>query len=269
MQDSPPIRLCYTTLEPDPRWRWRKYPVRWLVGGCWSLWHLPLRGSLYGAIFFIVAYSWSQALVALSAPSIALAASLTGLTLLLAPRLTAGLLDGIASPSPRRNATALEMDDQRQGALIGLGAFLVMILSIGFNTALVCFALFYNGDVPPLSRLMSNVFSWQNAPLALLLILMLFLTGLGMQVVAMLPTFVLRELDMDLFSAIRSSVEVAGSNWRPLTWWGLGSQALLFAGAVVWPVSLVVLAPLIACGSWWACREIVSRNAADGLRQSL
>ena len=266
MQDSSSIQLCYTTLAPDPRWGWRKYPVRWLVGGCWSLWQLPLRGTLYGTVFFLVACSWSRALAEFTAPGFALAASLTGVTLLMAPRLTAGLLDGMAAPAPAQGATAQEMEERRQGALIGLGALLVMILSIAFNAAVVCFALFFDGDVPPLERLSSTVFSWENAPLVLLLVIVSIVAGLGMQAAAMLPTYVLRELEVDLFGAVRSSTRLAWANWRPLLWWGLGSQALLLAGAVVWPVSLVLLTPMIACGTWWACREMTGRRGAEGLR---
>jgi uncharacterized membrane protein len=249
-------------LEPHPRWRWASYPLRWLIGGCWSLWHSPLRGMVYGAVFFGVALAWTRALSDLTTNGFAVATALTGFTLLLAPRLTAGLVDGLGGHG--RMAAPLEQDEQRKAALIGIGAFLVMILSIGLNTALVCFTLLFSGDMPALDALPAAVFSWENAPLALLLVAVLFLAGFAMQVVAVLPTFILQEWDVDLFVALRSSVRVTGMNWRPLACWAAGCQVLLLAGAALAPPTLFVLAPMIACGSWWACREMVYRGTRPG-----
>jgi uncharacterized membrane protein len=257
MQNASARQIYFNMLEPHPRWRWRIYSLRWLIGGGWSLLRLPLRGSLFGLVVFAVVSSWVLALRAPSGAGFALATSLTGLTLLLAPRLTMGLLD-VATRPARLSA---EDAERREGALIGLGSLLVLILSIALNSAMVAFALLYSGDVPRLDRLLPAIFSLQNAPLALSLSGLTFIAGLSLQLFAVLPTFVLlQQTEVDLFAAVRAAMDAVWLNWRPLAWWSLTSQLLLFAGFSLLPVSLVLLAPLIACGSWWACREMAGRR---------
>jgi uncharacterized membrane protein len=262
MQNLRAKRIFFAALAPQPNGQWRGYALRWLIGGCWSLWQLPLRGLAYGAVFFAVAYSWRRALTDFTGGSLALAVTLTGVTLLLAPRLTADLVAGMS-----RHAVLAEDDEaRRQGALVGVGSLLVMILSLALNSAMVCFALLYNGDVPALDGLLPAVFSWRNLPLALLLPGLVFVAGLSLQLAAVLPTYVLmRESETDLFTAVRSSAAAAYLNWRPLAWWALTSQLALLVGVSVLPISLVLLAPVIACGSWWACRDMSFRDRASGL----
>lgn len=249
-------RTSCTLLRPHPRWRWAGYPVRWLLGGCLSLWRLPLHGSLYGTVFFAVVWAWAHALRSLDGAGIALATALTGVTLLLVPRLTAGLLES----GPLYPVSA-EDEALRNGALIGLGALLLMVLSFSVNSGLAVFALLYTGDVPRLDGLAGAVFSWSNAPLAMLLLGLWFLAALSLQMAAVLPTFLLlRQSRQDLFVVLRASLEVVRINWRPLACWSLASQVLLVVGYLVLPVSLVLLAPLIACGTWWACRDMLRRS---------
>jgi hypothetical protein len=88
-------RLRWKVLEPHPQRGWRAYPMRWLLGGCLSVWHLPVHSTLYGLVFFIVFSCWMHVGDASSGSSVALAVSLTALMLLLAPGLTAGLTDGM------------------------------------------------------------------------------------------------------------------------------------------------------------------------------
>ena len=253
MHNASARRVFFTALEPHPRWRWRIYALRWLIGGGWSLLRLPLRGSLYGIIFFAVVASWMLALRAPSGAGFALATALTGLTLLLTPRLTVGLLDVATRPVRLSQADA----ERRDGALIGLGSLLVLILSIALNSAMLGFALLFSGDVPPLDGVFPAIFTWQNVPLALWLSGLMFLAGLSLQLAAVLPSFVLlQQPEVDLFAAVRSALDAVWLNWRALAWWSLTSQVLLLLGLVLLPVSLVLLVPLVACGSWWACREM-------------
>ena len=42
-------------------------PLRWLLGGCWSLWRTPLPGLVYGAVFAAVASAWTHTLLDLKA----------------------------------------------------------------------------------------------------------------------------------------------------------------------------------------------------------
>jgi hypothetical protein len=257
--DSPPSSPARTP-ETGPSGaarRWGGDPLRWLLGGCWGLWRLPLRGLLYGGVFFATAWIWGRTLSALTAPGLGRALGITALTLLLAPRLTAGLLDGMArGPGGGDDGAARE----RRGALLGLGALLVLLLALALHLSLLGFALLYRGEVPALDGLPGAVFSWRNAPLALLLILILTLAALGMQAVAVIPTFVVRELDPDLPRAILRGARASRRHWRPLVCWALSSQVLLFVGGGLMPVALVLLAPAIACGSWWAFRDTLART---------
>lgn len=243
-------------LPPHPHWRWGAYPLRWLVGGCWSLCRSPLSALCYGGIFFAVAWVWRQLFRGGGIADLGLAITLTGVTLLLAPRLTAGLMDlSLTRPNPRC-ASAASRAQERGAALLGVGGLLVLLLVFALHAALLGFALLFSGEVPALDRLLPALLRWQNAPLVLALILILVSTALGMQAVAVIPTFALREQDTDLVGAVRASARLTRRNWRPLACWALTSQVLLFVGGGILPAALIVLAPLIAHGSWWAFREL-------------
>jgi hypothetical protein len=215
-------------LPPHPRWSWGLYPLRWLVGGFWGLAQVPLRGMLYGSVFFATGWIWRHTITELTVAGFGLSVALTAVTLLLCPRLTAGLLDGIVHAPACSSFAAERRAQERRGGLLGIGALLVVLEMMALHGSLVGFALLYTGEVPVLERLMVEVFSWSNAPLAFMLVLLLSLTVLAMQVLAVVPTFVLHEVDTDLVGALRSSALATRLNWRPLTCWALSAQALLF-----------------------------------------
>lgn len=250
-----------TILNPHPRWRWGPYPLRWLLGGIWTLSQMPLRGMLYGGVFFAAAWTWQLTLVGLTAARLGLAVALTAVTLLLCPRLTAGLLEGVSRGPACGSSSAERRAQERRGGLLGLGAVLVVLEMIALQGSLVGFALLYTGEVPAMERLIAKIFSWGNAPLALMLVLLLSLTVLAMQALAVVPTFVLHEVDTDMEGALRSSALATRLNWRPLACWALSAQALLFVVGGLAPAALLVLAPWLACGSWWAVRDLIPPGA--------
>jgi hypothetical protein len=215
----------YGVLRPHPRWRWGNYPLRWLLGGCWSLWRTSLPGLVYGAVFAAVASAWTHTLLDPNATSFAFAAALTAVTLLLGPRLTAGLLEAVRHGRSPGAVSGAEDLDERRGALVGIGALLVMLLGIGLTGIVVCFALLYRGDVPSIELLPPAVFSWQNAPLVIGLLLVVAFTTFVMQLVALVPTMLLGELDTDLPGAMRSTGKIIRSNWRPLACWAAAIQS--------------------------------------------
>lgn len=260
MQSIPSGGQRYGVLQPDPRWRWGKYPARWLLGGCWSLWRTPLRGLVYGAVFVAVASAWTHTLLDLQASSFAFAMTLTAVTLLLGPRLTAGLLEPAHLGQGAGAADNEQGLEERRGALVGIGALLVMLLGVGLNAVVVCFALLYRGDVPSMDLLLASVFSWHNAALVIALLLVIACTTLVMQLVALVPTMLLSELDTDLPEAMRSTRKIMRLNWRPLACWAATSQLLVFVLGGLLPLSLLISAPLIAYGSWWACREVLPQR---------
>lgn len=246
---------AFAVLQPHPRWRWGVYPLRWFLGGCWSLWRLPLRGTLYGLVYFGVVLAWQGAATRFDDASVALAATLSGLCLLLTPRLTAELIYGVP-PSLSRPFPEPEV---RHLALLGLGTLLLIILALTCNAAVASFVLLYSGDARLPDGLLAALLAWRNLPLAVALLALIFLAGLAMQLVATLGTFLLlRQPRVDPYGTVRTSVRIARGNWRPLASWSLASQLLLLLGVAAAPVSLVLLAPLVACGSWWACREMTA-----------
>ncbi len=261
MQSISRDRHVYGVLQPDPRWRWGKYPLRWLLGGCWSLWRTPLPGLVYGAVFAAVASAWTHTLLDLKASSFAFATALTAVTLLLGPRLTAGLLEPVHRRLRPGAVSSEECLQERRGALVGIGALLVMLLGIGLNGVVVCFALLYRGDVPAMELLLGSVFAWHNSPLVIALLLVVALTTLVMQLVALLPTMLLSELDTDLPGAMRSAGKITWLNWRPLACWAAAIQLLVFVLGALLPLTLLISAPLIAYGSWWACQEVLAPTA--------
>jgi hypothetical protein len=100
-----------------------------------------------------------------------LAVALTGVTLLLAPRLTAGLMDlSLPRPNPG-SASAASRAQERGAALLGVGGLLVLLLVLALHAALLGFALLFSGEVPALDRLLPALLCWENAPLMLALTL--------------------------------------------------------------------------------------------------
>jgi hypothetical protein len=103
---------------------------------------------------------------------------------------------------------AMEVDP-RPGALVGLGAFLVLILSIALNGAVICFALLYRGDLRSPEALLTDLFSWHGTPLLLALLGLTLLAGMALQLIWLVPTYLLRTSERNLFRAIHSSTKIA------------------------------------------------------------
>jgi len=245
-------------LIPHPRWRWGCYPLRWLLGACCSLRRLPLSGLAYGGVFFLLSWVWRRTLLEFDTAGFGLAILLTIVTLLFAPSLTAGLLDGVDRNNKRSVVDPAPSDQDGQNPLFDLGMLLVLILAFAMNAALLGFALFYKGDVPALELLLQEVLTWRNLPLLLSWLLIFSFALLGMHTIAVVPLLILRETDTHLTDAIRRGVKIIRLNWRPLGTWALSCQLLLVVGAGVQPAVLLVLAPLLAHGSWWAYRDLMS-----------
>jgi hypothetical protein len=247
-------------LIPHPRWRWGSYPVRWLLGGFWSLVCLPLSGLAYGAVFFTLAWIWRRTLCEFSTAGFGLATLMTLVTLLFAPSLTAGLLDGMDHQCKGRVVDPESSDREGRNILFELGVLLVLILTFALNAALLGFALFYKGDVPVLDLLLSEVLTWRNVPLLLSWMFIFWFAMMSMQTIAVMPLFILRETDTNLADAIQAGTKVVRLNWRPLLCWALCSQLLLLLGAGLHPAVMFVLAPLLAHGSWWAYRDLMAEQ---------
>lgn len=254
-------------LPPHPRWRWLAYTGRWMAGGCWSCMHHPIQGLLYGTVFVIPALCWSTMLVNLTPASFGLTITITTLTLMLAPGLTANLTDLMTDRYNSRPCSNPYHAEERHSALFGIGALLVLLLVLALNLAVFVFVLLYQGDVPALHQLMPSLLSWHNAPLLILLTALTMLAVLGMQAIGAVPTFLLREMDRNLEHRWHSAIRAVALNWRPLLCWALVCQLLIFIGGGLFPAALLLLAPLIAHGSWWAFREVMleEREAARAI----
>lgn len=238
-------------LAEHPRWHWAFYPARWLTGGCWSLGQALGTSALYGLVFGANAWVWNWVFARLTSGGLGLALFLTAWTLLLAPALTVSLW--------RVTASGRGNDLPSRAALFELGLLLVLLLSVFLDIALFAFVLLYQGPVPELEKLPAALLSAANTPLLLAWLLVLATAALCMQAVAALPTLVLGQGDTSLVEALRRGGAAILRNWRPLSYWALGAQFLLFVVGALLPASLLVLAPTIANGTWWAYREISTR----------
>ncbi|MEA3275695.1 MAG: DUF2189 domain-containing protein [Pseudomonadota bacterium] len=235
-------------------------PWRWLAAGWSDLRRAPAASLGYGAFFVIVSYLLVISLV------------MTGTYYLLLP-MAAGffLVAPFLGIGLYQISRSLEQGDtpsisQAFGAwfvhrfhVATMGAVLVVIFMAWIMLANLLFVFLFSGITPTWENFLPAIFSAQNIPLLLLG------TGAGAMIAAFVFSIaaisipMLLDRDIDVFSAIHTSMAAVRYNMAPMALWAVLIVLIVGAGMMTLFVGLVLGLPILGHATWHAYRDLVER----------
>jgi uncharacterized membrane protein len=243
--DLPPIRRV-----PAGR------PFAWLAQG-----FRDMRGNLVESLAYgVVLAAIGRAILTYTAgrPQ-QFTASITGF-FLLAPLLAAGLYE-----ISRRHELGMDtgfgesLQGWRRsgGALAQFGLELVLVAILWERLSAILFALFYNGMVPNLDSFYRDVFlSGDYWRLALVYVTVGGVLATGVFVMCAISIPMLLDRDVDIYTAMATSLIAVGRNIPAMVVWAILIVALTAIGFATMFVGLVVIFPVLGHATWHAYRDL-------------
>lgn len=235
-------------------------PWRWLSAGWADLWHRPLLSLGYG--LFVAGFGVLIAFMLLAQGRIALFMPVAAGFYLLAPLLGVGLYEKsrrLQAGEPLRAADVVFVGIRSALQLALAGIVLAAFMLIWMRIATLLFALFFGGSpVPPLADWIGVLLFTGDG--------LLFLavgTAVG-GVLAMIAFAIsavslpmLLERDVDVVTAMLTSVNALRLNLRPMLLWAWLIVLLIGFGLVTLNVGLIVTFPLVGHATWHCYRSLV------------
>jgi uncharacterized membrane protein len=235
-------------------------PWKWLGAGWRDLWAKPALSLTYGAVFSLAALALAAGLLSLGWQSLVLV--LAGGFLLVGPMLGVGLYE-----ISRRLETGEEIDARdvlfvgvhSPGQLAIMGVVLMIAYLAWVELALVLLVLFLGGGgLPPADAFVSTLLFTPGG-------LGLLITGtiaggmLAIAVYAMTAVSVplLMTRDVDVVTAVATSVRAVVSNPKPMLLWAALIAAMIGVGLATLLIGFVIAFPLIGHATWHAFRDVV------------
>jgi len=261
-------RLSGTAMEVAPGISVRRVPFdqpwEWMAAGWRDLWAHPATSLLYGAAFALIAALMAWGSMQAGAQSIVLA--LFGGFLLVGPLVAVGLYDmsrRIEAGQPVSLGASLASIRKAEGQLNFMGVVLFLIFVVWMQIAFLLFMLFSNGQgFPPPSEFLHMLLFTRNG-LGLLIVGTLAGAALALLTFSVsavsVPLLMVR--DVDVITAIRTSIKAVTVNPPAMLLWAALIAASVAVGIVTFCIGLVVVFPLVGHATWHAFRDLV---ALDG-----
>jgi uncharacterized membrane protein len=235
-------------------------PWAWLGAGWRDLWSAPGISLGYGAVFALAALALIVGLLSAGWQSLVLVMS--GGFLLVGPMLAVGLYE-----LSRRleEGEAVDVRDaifvgvRSPGQLAVMGVLLMLAYLAWVELALVLLALFLGGAGLPSPEAFLQTLLFTSAGLGLLVVGTVIGGVLALAVFALtavsIPLLMYR--DVDVATAVSTSVQAVLANPRPMLLWAALIAVLMAVGFATLLVGLVVVFPLVGHATWHAFREVV------------
>ena len=232
-------------------------PFKWLRKGLADLARVPGASLTYGVAFALV----GAAIVALAWGRGHIAPALTTGFLLVGPFL-AGVLYDLSRQLERGGradtVAALHAWKRNAGSISLFGLLLALTLIMWERMSAVIFALFYGGRVPDLRNFVGDVLlsGHYNELLAAYF-------GVGGAIALAVYAFsvvslpMLLDRDVDIATAIVTSVQCVARNPAPMLLWAVIIVVLMALGFATGMVGLVLVFPWLGHASWHAYRDLV------------
>jgi len=236
-------------------------PLRWLRKGWEDLRYDPLSSLGFGVVFAIG--GGLIVLATLRAPHL-MAVAFSGF-FLLAPLLAAGLyalsrLRGTVERPAFFDALALVKAKKASLAQVGLGLLLVMLVWERFTAMLFAVLASPETASPTIAALIVSGEEWP-------LVVAWFVTGglvaAGIFTVTVVSVPLLLDRDVDLFTAVATSVQVVRTNPWPMAVWAAWIVGLTLLGYALVLFGLAVTLPLLGHATWHAYRELVGEASSQ------
>ena len=235
------------------------HPRRWLAAGWRDLRRAPASSIAYGVLFVIASYLITLGLVLYQLYYLLL--PLIGGFFLVAPALGVGLYE--ISRRLERGETptllqAMSAIGRRRFQLSTMGAALVVIYVIWLMAANLIFALLGSGITPTAENALAYLLSAENAPMLAVgsLVGAIFALGVFAATAVSVPMLLDRD-EVDLFSAMQTSLAAFRYNWRPMLLWAGIILAVMLGGFLTLYVGLVIGFPLLGHATWHAYKDLV------------
>jgi uncharacterized membrane protein len=231
-------------------------PFAWLAQG-----FRDMRGNLVESLTYgVVLAAIGRAILTYTAgrPQ-QFTASVTGF-FLLAPLLAAGLYE-----ISRRHELGLDtgfgesLQGWRRsgGALAQFGLELVLVAILWERLSAILFALFYNGTVPNLDSFYRDVFlSGDYWRLAVVYVTVGGVLATVVFVMSAISIPMLLDRDVDIYTAMATSLIAVGRNIPAMAVWAILIVALTAIGFATLFLGLVVIFPLLGHATWHAYRDL-------------
>ena len=241
---------------------------KWLEAGWRDFKRTPAIGLAYGGLCVIAGYLILLSLFQSGQPY--LTQPLGAGFMLQAPVIAVGLYESSRRREMGEYVTlwhSLNGLRRNPGQLGAIGVILMLFFLAWTRIAMLLFALFYNGSVPSLDVLLWETFFSRDA--ITFLITGTILGGvLAMMVFAITVVSIplLVDRDVDVITALITSVAAFRKNWRVLTGWAAMIAVMAACGMVVFLLGLAIMMPLLGYSSWHAYRGLIDTEKAEARR---
>jgi uncharacterized membrane protein len=237
-----------------------RHPWRWLAAGWRDLRRAPAWSIGYGTLFVVVGYLIVLGLV--MTQTFFLLLPLLGGFLLVAPALgvvpyeISRRLERGERPRVRPMARALRRNSFH---ITTMGAVLVVAFVTWIMCANLIFALLGGGITPTPENLLPFLLSGENLPMLLVgtavgAVFALLVFAASAVAVPMLVD----RADLDVFSAMQTSLAAFRHNWRPMLLWAALILVFVLGGFLTLLVGLAIGFPLLGHATWHAYRDLVT-----------
>jgi uncharacterized membrane protein len=234
-------------------------PWTWLSRGWNDLLAAPGISLAYGVLISGVSMALAATLLLFEMPYLLL--PMAAGFFLVAPLIAVGLYETsrrleAGEPVSLRHAIAAIRRNRMQ--LANLGVALMLIHLVWVRAATLLYALFFNKAHPGWGAIIDTVFF---SAVSLPFLATGTLIGFALAVVAFaigavsIPMLLDREINV--FTAIVTSVSAVRHNWRPMALWAALIVVFTAVGMATLFVGLVVAMPLIGHATWHAYRDLV------------
>lgn len=236
-------------------------PIEWLKMGFADLKANPVASLMYGLVLAVAGYL----ILALAGdrPHV-FTAAISGF-LIIGPIAAAGLYEisrqQMMGQHPGFIESLKKLGSDHRESLFYCGLMLAFALIAWERISAILFALLYSGNVVSVADFASNVlFSGEHIRFTLAWIV----AGgaLAALVFAMMVVTIpmLMDRDIDMPTAMMTSLRAAASNLRAMALWAAIIVALVAVGFATMMVGLVIILPLLGHASWHAYKELVDSH---------
>ncbi|MEZ5925843.1 MAG: DUF2189 domain-containing protein [Hyphomicrobiaceae bacterium] len=235
-------------------------PWAWLGAGWRDLWRTPVLSLGYGATFSIAALVLIVGLFSIGWQSLMLV--LAGGFLLVGPMLAVGLYEisrRLEAGQPIDARDALFVGVRSPGQLAIMGVVLLIAYLAWVEIALVLFVLFLGGGglPPPEEFVTTLLFTPRGLGLLVTGTVVGGLLAATVYSLSALSIPLLMSRDIDVVTAVSTSVQAVIANPKPMLLWAALVAAMCAVGIASLLVGFIVAFPLIGHATWHAFRAVV------------
>jgi uncharacterized membrane protein len=236
-------------------------PFQWLKRGLSDIARVPLASLTYGVIFAAI----GALLLWIARGGGHLAPALVTGFMLIAPFLAIVLYDLSRQIERGRDVNTVEAFHawrRNSGSISLFGLLLALTLIMWERLSAIIFALFYGGNVPDLRNFLADVvLSGRYNDLVVAYVGLGGLIAIGVFAFSVVSLPLMLDREIDVATAIVTSVKCVGRNPGAMLVWAVLIAALVAIGFLTGMIGLVLVFPWLGHASWHAYRDLVERAA--------